>query len=178
MTPDDIPVLAGQVQIVKYAAAKRLSKMNRLAKIAVFVMIAALVTPAAFHGIRAVPSMVAPHSTVDQQGQVGDHDDANQGQTGEHADNDDQTQAGQETNDDNQARDQTQAGNQGQVVENTSADKTTADTTVQVSQTGQVVSQGHPNGPANAGDQTGVDQQAQSGSTTNIEYAQTGPAMA
>ena len=156
--------------------------MNRLATLAVFVMIAALVTPAAFHGIRALPSMVAPHSTIDQQGQVGDHDDASQGQTGEqtgeHADNDDQTQAGQQTNDDNQAGDQTQAGDQGQVGENTNTDKTTADTPAQIGQTGQVVSQGHPNGPANAGDQTGVDQQAQSGSTTNIEYAQTGPAMA
>jgi hypothetical protein len=152
--------------------------MNRLAVIAVFVMIAALVTPAAFHGIRAVPRMVAPHSTVDEQGQVGDHDDANQGQTGEHADNDDQTQAGQQTKDDNQAGDQTQADDQGQVGENTNTDKTTAATNSQVGQTGQVVSQGHPNGPANAGDQTGVDQLAQSGSTTNIEYAQTGPAMA
>jgi hypothetical protein len=156
--------------------------MNRLAKIAVFVMIAALVTPAAFHGIRALPSMVAPHSTVDQEGQVGDHDDANQGQTGDQngkdADNDNETQAGLQTSDDDQAGDQGQAGDTGQAGESTNTDTIASGTAAQVGQIGQIVSQGHPNGPANAGDQAGVDQQAQSGSQTNVEFAQTGPAMA
>ncbi len=169
--------------------------MNRLAKLAVFVMITALVSTAALHSISASPRIVISHRDSDlqgltdhhdQSGQRGEndtqanHDDGNHGQTGdqetgEHADDDSTTQASHETNDDTGTGDQTTSGDQGQVGENTTdTPKSTMDLSQHVGEAGPVGSHEHPNAPPSA-DPTEIDNNVQAGPDTNIENAYNGP---
>jgi hypothetical protein len=160
--------------------------MNSLRKIAVLAILAALIAPALFHGIRAAPSLELQQTVTAEHGQVGEHDDAQKAQTGEqgqHGDNDDKTQANQEAKDDNdeetgehgqanQTVDQDELGEHG-----TSGDK--ADT-VKDTQTGQAEHVDLPKASNHetTGEQIQLSHQVQVGPDTDVQVVQTGRTIA